>query len=239
VTKTGFSTTIPSDRCQQVTDRFFFEEAVDLLELSLVVDLGCGAGNSVDYFRSKNPAIEWIGVDVESSPEVNTRNRTDAAFRTFDGVHIPFDDETVDLIYCHQVLEHVRFPNDLLRDVSRVLKPGGYLVGSTSHLEPYHSYSHQNFTPYGFYTRAKFAGLNVTAIRPGIDAITLISRRLLGRPRIFGRYFEKESPLNQVIEWSGRLLRKSNHDVNEWKLLFCGHFAFLCQRPILKQTAEK
>jgi hypothetical protein len=31
-----------------------------------------------------------------------------------------------------------------------VLKVGGYLVGSVSHLEPYHGYSTFNYTPYGF-----------------------------------------------------------------------------------------
>lgn len=42
-------------------------------------------------------------------------------------------------------------PESLLADVTRVLRPGGAFVGSVSCLEPYHSFSYWNFTPYGWY----------------------------------------------------------------------------------------
>ena len=37
------------------------------------MDLGCGTGDSVDLFRSVEPAVEWVGVDIEDSPEVAER----------------------------------------------------------------------------------------------------------------------------------------------------------------------
>ena len=61
-----------------------------------VMDLGCGAGDSVAQFRDVNSGVRWVGVDVERSPEVASRRRTDAEFVTFDGVHLPFDDGSFD-----------------------------------------------------------------------------------------------------------------------------------------------
>ena len=114
-----------------------------------VLDLGCGAGDSVEQFRSLNPDVSWLGVDLEESPEVATRTRTDAEFRTFDGRSIPAGDASVDVVYCKQVLEHVEERGPLIAEVARVLRPGGLFLGSTSQLEPYHSLSVGNLTPYG------------------------------------------------------------------------------------------
>jgi trans-aconitate methyltransferase len=42
--------------------------------IRFVMDLGCGAGNSLDYFCEKNQTITWVGVDIQGSPEVDSRN---------------------------------------------------------------------------------------------------------------------------------------------------------------------
>src|SRR5262245_42667424 len=81
-----------------------------------VLDLGCGEGNSADQFKAWNAAIRWVGVDIENSPEVNARERADLEFHTFDGVNLPFPDNSFPLIFSHQVLEHVRQPVALLRE---------------------------------------------------------------------------------------------------------------------------
>ena len=114
-----------------------------------VLDLGCGTGDSVDLFRALDPNVDWVGADVERSPEVATRTRTDAEFVTFDGERLPFGDGSFDLVYCKQVLEHVRPPDQLVAEVARVLRPGGWFAGSTSQLEAFHSRSIFNPTPYG------------------------------------------------------------------------------------------
>ena len=62
-----------------------------------VLDLGCGAGGSVDVFRARDPDVQWVGLDVPGSPEARERTRTDARFETFDGVSMPFEDGAFDL----------------------------------------------------------------------------------------------------------------------------------------------
>jgi SAM-dependent methyltransferase len=195
-----------------------------------VLDLGCGAGDSVEQFSSLNPNVRWLGVDLERSPEVATRTRTDAEFRTFDGRSIPEDDGAVDVVYCKQVLEHVEDPGPLLADVARVLRPGGWFMGSTSQLEPYHSLSVGNITPYGLTRLAEHAGLTLTEVRPGLDGLTLIVHRALGMPAITRRYWARESPPNRLVGLAARARRIDTRQANAIKLLLCGQFAFVARR---------
>lgn len=204
-----------------------------------VLDLGCGAGGSVDVFRARDPNVQWVGLDVPGSPEGQLRTRTDARFETFDGVSMPFEDGAFDLVYCKQVLEHVGRPEPLLAEVHRVLAPGAYFAGSTSQLEPYHSLSLWNYTPFGFVNLLENADLRPVELRPGIDGLTLIAWRLAGFHRCFHRWWGRESPLNRVLDACGRALRADTRTLNATKLLFCGQFAFLARRdPAARANAN-
>ena len=113
---------IPNDHSHQTTSIDFVKKFVTQHgDIKRVMDLGCGSGDSVDLFRQIDPNINWIGLDIEGSPEVGKRTRKDAEFCSFNGTNIPFDDDHFDLIYCNQVLEHVKYPSKLLKEVARVL----------------------------------------------------------------------------------------------------------------------
>ena len=86
-----------------------------------ILDLGCGTGTSADFFKKMVPDAKWIGLDIEESPEVASRTKTGAEFHSFDGINIPFGDNSFDLIFSNQVLEHVRHPVELLKEARRVL----------------------------------------------------------------------------------------------------------------------
>jgi SAM-dependent methyltransferase len=200
------------------------------LKARRVMDLGCGAGDSVDLFRAVVPDVSWVGVDIEDSPEVAGRTRADAEFVTFDGRSLPFVDASFELVYCKQVLEHVEHPRELLAEVARVLQPGGHLAGSTSQLEAFHSRSTLNWTPYGFTRLAEEAGLEVVELRPVIDGFTLVAWRALGLPRFFHRWWSRESPPYRVIELAARTARLDIRTRNQMKLVLAGQFAFLARR---------
>lgn len=209
-----------------------------------VLDLGCGDGGSIDRFRAVAPEVQWTGLDLPDSPEVRTRTRDDAEFETFDGVTIPFPDASFDLVYCRQVLEHVRHPEPLLAEVARVLAPEGYFAGSTSQLEPFHSLSVWNFTPLGIVTLLRSAGLEPVELRPGIDGIALISMRLLGSSpprwarRQFDRWWATRSPLNALIDVYARFADLDPQATNATKLVLSGAFTFLARRPHARPAAE-
>lgn len=98
---------LPTDHARQTLADDYIEREIGRSEGRpwRVLDLGCGSGSSVDFFRARDPAVEWIGLDVSGSTEVSARTRTDARFETFDGVSIPFEPGSFDLVYCKQVLE--------------------------------------------------------------------------------------------------------------------------------------
>jgi ubiquinone/menaquinone biosynthesis C-methylase UbiE len=196
-----------------------------------VLDLGCGAGASVDLFRSLEPRVRWTGADIEHSAEVAERTRTDADFVTFDGERLPFADASFDLVYCKQVLEHVRRPRPLLAEVARVLGPQGWFAGSTSHLEAFHSRSLWNYTPYGLMVLLEEAGLELAETRPVIDAFTLVAWRALGTPRSFYRWWARESPPYRAISLLARPACWDHRTVNTAKLVLSGQFTFLAHPP--------
>jgi SAM-dependent methyltransferase len=198
-----------------------------------ILDVGCGAGNSFYEFKKFDREILWIGLDIVDSPEASFRTRDDSNFLTFDGIHIPFNDKEIDLAYSRQVFEHVRQPQQLLAEIYRVLKPGGHFVGSTSHLEPFHSRSYWNYTPYGFCVLLRDSGFDSVVIRPGIDGLTLIGRRILSHIRldkICDSFFEIESPLNLFLELISRAARMPVKRRNALKLVFSGHFTFVATK---------
>jgi len=226
---------IPNDHFHQSSaESILRAHVVAGLKASSVLDFGCGDGRSIDLFRTTLPEAKWTGVDIPSSPEVDLRRRTDGEFVTYDGYELPFPDECFDIVYSHQVLEHVRKPELALSEVARVLRPGGLFIGQTSQFEPYHSYSLWNFTVYGFKRIAEEAGLLLDELRPGIDGFTLMRRSYEGRPKHMSRFFSEESPINQEIELAaaGRRVRICNFR----KLLIAGQFIFVLRRPLQSVT---
>ena len=227
---------VPADHARQTIADRYIDGEVGRRDAGpwRVLDLGCGPGSSVDFFRARDPRVQWVGLDIPDSREALVRSRDDARFETFDGVSMPFEAASFDLVYCKQVLEHVRHPAPLLAEVGRVLAPGGYLAGSTSQLEPFHSLSMWNYTPIGFASLVQEAGLELVELRPGIDAVALIVRRLVGRGRRRDRrwadWWGGQSPLNRIIDVYGRARGLDTRAVNATKLLFCGQFAFLARR---------
>jgi SAM-dependent methyltransferase len=224
---------VPSDHASQTLAESYVQRAVGRVDGRpwRVLDLGCGAGDSVDLFRARDADVQWVGLDIEGSREVLSRTRTDARFEQFDGVAIPFGDDSFDLVYCKQVLEHVHRPGALIAEVARVLAPHGSFAGSTSQMEPFHSESTFNYTPSGLKSLLEAAGLELVELRPGIDAIALIARRLAPHTspridRVWGRWWGNRSPLNRYLDVYGAARRMDARALNATKLLFCGQFAF-------------
>ena len=225
---------IPQDHCQQISFRDFMKEIIKTDTQGKIVDLGCGTGNFYDFISKTFPQLEYIGIDIEESPEAKQRTRSDFKFIAYDGVTLPFEDETIHIIFMNQVLEHVRAPHLLFPEIRRVLTKGGLLLGSVSQLEPYHSYSVMNYTFYGICSFLELFGLHTFKIRPQIDAQTLISRSvnkfIIGRGADFEDiFFSTESPISYSIEKFGRFKKLTTQQINLLKLRIAGQISFAAQ----------
>jgi len=99
-----------------------------------LLDVGCGPGNITADLASRLKNGVVVGID--QSPDViaqATRNFPPAAhanleFREGNVYRLEFDDAFFDVVYVHQVLQHLSDPVAALKEMRRVLKPGGRLV---------------------------------------------------------------------------------------------------------------
>jgi SAM-dependent methyltransferase len=111
----------------------FFNRINALLEPSFVVlDVGCGVGMYADdplpLRRSlrvlKGKVSRVIGLDVDESARDNPFLDE---FRLIENDRWPIEDDSVDLIVCDHVLEHIPNPDLFFAQARRTLKEGGYL----------------------------------------------------------------------------------------------------------------
>jgi SAM-dependent methyltransferase len=120
-------------------DQYHFEKLHHLLRLvdfdgyrgRSVLEVGCGAG--VDLARFAKGGASVTGVDLASSAIELARTNfaqqgLQGRFEVADGEHLPFPDNTFDLVYAHGVVQYTADPRELVKECHRVLKPGGRAV---------------------------------------------------------------------------------------------------------------
>jgi SAM-dependent methyltransferase len=77
------------------------------------------------------PMVQTIyGVDVSALGSNAAGEPPNFEFRLTDGIHMPFDSDSVDLVISNQLMEHLHpeDANDQLQDIFRVLRPGGSYI---------------------------------------------------------------------------------------------------------------
>jgi len=126
-----------------------------------VLDAGAGEGR----FRSEFAHTRYVGVDLAIGDVAWDYSGLDAICNLS---HLPFARETFGAVICTQVLEHVPDPLQVLREISRVLRPGGQLFLSApqswhQHQKPYDYY---RYTSFGLRYLMEKAGLQVRSIKP-------------------------------------------------------------------------
>ncbi len=92
------------------------------LKNATVLDYGCGRGNFV-IDELKGSFSNAIGLDVDK--EATTGNISVNQVVISNDELLPFPDKTFDLVLSLWVFEHVKAPDVTLREITRVLKPGG------------------------------------------------------------------------------------------------------------------
>jgi SAM-dependent methyltransferase len=103
----------------------FFQEAIG--RGSRVLDLGCRSGAFTRHFVAGN---EVVGLDVDRAALARAAELGIETVVADVEEPLPFPDESFDAVVAGELLEHLRFPDALVAEVRRVLRPGGVLVGS-------------------------------------------------------------------------------------------------------------
>ena len=101
-----------------------------------ILDLGCRSGAVSRHFVDGN---EVVGLDVDRVA-LSTAARLGIETIVADVEEsIPFPDECFDAVIAGELLEHVRFPENVVADAHRLLRPGGVFVGSVPNMFNLHN----------------------------------------------------------------------------------------------------
>jgi SAM-dependent methyltransferase len=108
-------------------------EHLDLHHDDILLDVACGSGALLDQYASDVHHI--AGIDLSDIQIDLARRRLDgriadgsAEIVAGDAAHLPWDDNTFTAAACVGSLDYFTFPDAALREIRRVLRPGGRVV---------------------------------------------------------------------------------------------------------------
>ena len=154
-----------------------------------VLDIGSRNGDLRHYLPA---AVKYQGIDIApefAAPHVLIRDIT---------AGIPFPDASFDFVFCIEVLEHVPSTYNTMKEIHRVLRPGGKLLASVPN--PYHakeiiwnvlrvpdrqghiySWTRQTMTRLGSMAGFRLTGFGGTYFYPPIPMFALLARSIVYR----------------------------------------------------------
>ena len=149
-----------------------------------LLDVGCGGAWLGDHFD------RYTGIDVSPEAVEAARSRGRQVLLVDGAEPLPFEEASFDGVVLKDVLEHVPDPVALVREVRRVLRPGGTVFASSPDAQRWvwDDYTHRRpFTRRSFRMLFEDQGLNVEklgyeSVMPGIGILAGLTRRKR-RPR--------------------------------------------------------
>ncbi len=115
-----------------------------------IIDIGCGNGENEDIFY-KLGAAKVILTDFYSAK----------AHILTDVHNLPFKDESFDIVFTSQAIEHFYNPFIAFKEISRILKKDGTLVASTSFMERWHGNSFFHCSPHAIHALCEINSLEL------------------------------------------------------------------------------
>ncbi len=196
----------------------------------VTVDLGCGFAPMYQFYRSY--AQKVICIDWENSPH---KNRI-LDIRCDLSEILPLADASADTVILSDVLEHIRKPEFLLREIHRILRPKGTLLLNTPFIYPEHEkpYDYFRYTEFFYRSMAKELNCDLAVIKKvGGEREVVIT--------LLEKYLEKYQGAGSdwLLEWFNKLAYK------KWKTtekrrgsdMCLGYFAVLVKKQL--QAGDK
>jgi SAM-dependent methyltransferase len=180
-----------------------------------VIEVGSGAHGLIFFFG----AGQGVGVDPLADhyaalfPVWQDRAATVAAY----GEKLPFADETFDIVLCDNVIDHAENPGGIVKELARVLKPGGLLYFTVN---IHHGFYHVAATAHAGW-RALGIPFEITPFADHTVHLTLKAAR-----RLFdGLGLETLQERNNIAETKGGT-RPARHAGDRLKRLFFKNAVF-------------
>lgn len=91
-----------------------------------ILEIGCGEGILLNKLKEKNPNCNLVGIDI--NPNVNFLSIPNTIIKIEDATNMSFKDNSFDLVYAVDVLEHIKDVDLAIKEIKRVLKEKGKLI---------------------------------------------------------------------------------------------------------------
>ena len=130
-----------------------------------LLDIGCGKMPYKNYILEHSSVSTYIGLDIETAKIYDKQVKPDY---TWDGIKMPFENASFDCAFGTEVLEHCPQPEIVLKEVCRVLKPGGAFFFTVPFLWNLHEVPHDEYryTPFSLERHLRnsgFTNININA----------------------------------------------------------------------------
>ena len=104
--------------------------------ISTVLDVGCGKGWVAKYFLPKGVKVHSLDVSTTNPAKAKDLFPSlDHYGITADSFHLPFVDDSFDVVIASEIIEHVFDPAEFVQELFRVVKKGGKLIITTPYKE--------------------------------------------------------------------------------------------------------
>ena len=124
-----------------------------------LLDIGCGKMPYKEFVLENSNVNQYVGLDIESALSYDENIVADF---TWDGIHMPFENDTFESAIGTEVLEHCPEPEVILKEVYRVLKPKGVFFFTVPFLWNLHETPHDEYryTPFSLERHLKNSGFS-------------------------------------------------------------------------------
>ncbi|WP_295543366.1 class I SAM-dependent methyltransferase [uncultured Thiohalocapsa sp.] len=187
-----------------------------------MLDIGCGDGAHRPV--CEHAGFRYVGLDYDSAK----------ADILADAHLLPFRDQTFQFVISIAVLHYLHFPLQAMREVYRVLKPGGVFIGNVAFLEPFHGTLYHH-THWGTEHSLRQGGLEVRHLGPTPDWPVLTAQAEMGlfprMPPILPRAIVAPVQWLHRLWWAaGGLIREGANEAIR-RSNTAGSFDFVAYRP--------
>lgn len=178
-----------------------FEQTKEVIKHSLqyvhgrTLDLGAGTAKYKGLITQKSS--EYIAFDLFEGEHIDVVG---------DITHTGFDDASFDTIISTQVFEHIPAPWEAVREIRRLLRPGGMAIVSAPFINPYHAdpYDFYRYSTEGF--KALFRdGFEVVECEPYSKLFMVFSEMI--HHTVFSPYAKKKKGADRIMGIIKRIAR--------------------------------
>lgn len=186
-----------------------------------VLEIGCGLGTDGAQFALAG--AEYTGIDLTEAAIDLARRRFElfdlaGTFRTADAENLDFPNDSFDLVYSHGVLHHTPDTARAVREIHRVLRPGGKATVMLYHRDSYNYRVNISML--------RRAGVHLLKWNPGVKFVHLLTgepedalREHARRLKSDNDYLSSEEFLSQNTDGAGNPLARV-YSRNEGRDLF-------------------